>query len=523
MISGKKVWRVLIIAVCFVLVISVASCGNYSDNSALEQLENLQNMQNAQTTEGEEIKVPSDDVQKYRVVISARASDGMLAKAIELSSAITEKTGKICTVARDADTVSTGNDTMEVQLGYVERKESREALRRLNRDDYLCVRFSDAVVLGGKIESATVSAVDKFISEILPRAEGKTLINDGDGFEASASYELNAIMLCDIGFANYDIVCDIQTSKIAENFRELFAGKCGAYSDISYESREGVREIIFKLSEGTEAGFCSVLRQGEDVLVESDSVYGLSVAVCKLYGAMSSSVKDGVGYINIPSSLFYSYEATDLSVVTLSIDSNDTFALEGVLSQLSIGAADLITVGAVAKEAWIMAQTHIPDTHAYELYSLGNDEYFPVIYNTAEFEDIYVKVDKIQGALCASIGASEDKVCLISVYETKVDGRQENIDEVLDMVGNSSSGSVAICVGALGNNSEFCVTHEGVSVEYLSCVGTGDSAINVVVMVTDKIIDCDKIFCEAIENNDAFCVLATVSNVYCAEYLDLIK
>ena len=271
MISDKNVRRVLIITICIVLGVSLASCADHSDNSALDQLENLQNMQ---STEEEDTDVPSDDVRKYRVVISACASDGILAKALELSSAITDKTEKACTVVRDTDAVSTGGDTMEIQLGYVERKEAKEVLCSLNRDDYLCTRFSDAVVLGGKVENATASAVDKFVAEILPRSEGKTLMNDGDGFNVSVSYDLNAIMLCDIGLGNYDIVCDAQTSTIADDFRELFASKCGAYADVSTEPRSGVREIIFRISDSAQTGFCGVYLQDEDVLIESDRVYG---------------------------------------------------------------------------------------------------------------------------------------------------------------------------------------------------------------------------------------------------------
>ena len=292
MILDKNILRVLAIVLCLVLMIIAVSCGNYLDNDALEQ---LSNMQNAQTEGNEEL---GDTVQKYRVVISASASDIVIGKALELSSAVFSKTEKMCTVVCDNDEVSANSDTMEIQVGYVERKEAREALGYLNRDDYLCARFSDAIVLGGKTESSIVDAVDKFLAEILPRAEGKMLMNDGDGFNVRANYALSKIKLCGVGFENYDIVCDTQTSCIAMAFRELLANKCGAYPDISSKDSVGVREIIFKLSDGAQAGFCSVSYKYDDILIESDSIYGLSVAVCKLYDAIFASVTDGDGMMN---------------------------------------------------------------------------------------------------------------------------------------------------------------------------------------------------------------------------------
>ncbi len=513
MTLDKNALRALAIALCLVLAISAVSCSNDLDNAALEQ---LSNMQSAQAEENEEL---SDNVQKYRVVISSGASDEVIGKALELSSAVFDKTEKTCTVVRDTDEVSTDDGTMEIQLGYVERKEAREALGRLNRDDYLCARFSDAVVLGGKAEGATVSATDKFISEILPRAEGKTLMNEGDGFSVSANYDLSAIMLCRVDFGNYDIVCDTQTRRIAMVFRELLANKCGAYPDISSKSTEGVREIIFKLSDGAQVGFCSTSPQGEDVLIESDSVYGLSVAVCKLYDAMSASVTDGVGYIASP--LFYSYETTELSVMTAAIDSGDASALKNVLSQLDTSYVDVMTVGIVTKEMWMISESYVTSGYSFKLHPIGSDKYFPVIYNQASFEDIWLKVDETDDTVCVSVGKNENEVCLVSMHEKTADNRQANIDALLDKVGKSPSGVVATFVGAAGYNSEFSVAREGVSVEYLSCVGEGSAAQAFAAMITDKIMDCDEISGTTIEGGEAFCIIATVRNIYCSEFLNL--
>ena len=520
MTLGKNVYRAVIIAVCLAIVIGATSCGNYSDNSALEQLENMQNMQNEQA---EDAEVPSDDVQKYRVVVSAGASDKLLDKAIALSSAVSDKTGKACTVVRDTDAVSAGSDTMEIQLGYVDRKEAREALGRLNRDDYLCIQFSDTVVLGGKIESGTVSAVDKFISEIIPRAEGKMLMNDGDGFNVSTSYDLNEIFICNVGFKNYDIVCDSQAIRIAEGFRELFASKCGAYPDISADPREGVREIIFSVSEGTQIGFCSISQQEEDILIEADSIYGLSVAVCKFYDIVLSSVVDGVGCINISYPLFYSYEATDLSIVTVALDSSDERVFINLFSQLNINSVDIMTVGAVALETWALSESYIPDNYSYKLYSVGDNKYIPVIYNLATFEDIYFNVEETHDALCVRAGASEDDARFISVYEKNTDNRQANIEYLANMITTSSSSVIATFIGAAGSGPDFNVAYEGVSAEYLSLISNGDASRSVVVMVADKAVECDRISVESIVNSCGFYVFATARDIYCAEYLALIS
>lgn len=518
MTIGKNAFQVLAVALCLVLVISIISCSNRSDNDALEVLKNMQSMQ---TTEVEETEPARDNVQKYRIIISADASDALLGKAIELSSAVTQKTGKACTVVRDTDAVAENDDTMEIQIGYVDRKEAREAMGRLNKDDSLCMRFSDSIILGGKMEGTSLGAVDKFISEILPHAEGKTVMNDDDGFCETASYELSSIMLCDVGFGNYGIVCDAQTREIAKSFREIFSDKCGAYADISNEPRDGVREIVFKISNSAQSGFCSIYRQNEDVLIESDSIYGLSFAVCRLYSIMLDSVKDGKGQINISYPLVYSCEATDLSVMSAVIDGSEFSALSGVLSQLDIASTDVMTVGSVTKESWMISKAHIPANYSYKLYTLKDGKYFPIIYNNESFDDVYVDISETEQSVFVSIGVGEGEASWITVYERAADGRQATVDAMLDKVSGASCGAVATYIGASGAVAELRAAHEGCTTEYLSCVGEGDNARNVLAVVTDKIIDCNNIYAKTIGEQEAFCVFSAVSSVYCAEYLAL--
>ena len=268
-------------------------------------------------------------------------------------------------------------------------------------------------------------------------------------------------------------------------------------------------------------GVCRVSRQNEDVLIESDSLYGLSVAVCKLYEALLASVEDGVGYIDISSPWVYSHGVTELSVMSVVIDDSEMLSLGNVLSQSNMTSADVITVGIVSKETWIISRPYIPANYSYELCSIGEDKYFPIIYNTESFENIYVSLDETDDILCVSIGESENELCWISVYEKSSDNRQINIEALSNKMSTSYSGVVATFIGAMGYNSEFCVLHEGVSVEYISSVGAENTMRNVIVMVTDEIMGCDKAFCEKVEGVEAFCIFATVRNIYCSEYLAL--
>jgi len=120
MIIGKQIRRALLGILCFAFVISAVSCSNSADSDALAELEKLQN---SQTEDSEAVE---DNVSKYRVVISSGATDTVFVKALELAAAIEEKTEKTCTVVRDIDELSNDGKTGEIQLGYVDRKESKE-------------------------------------------------------------------------------------------------------------------------------------------------------------------------------------------------------------------------------------------------------------------------------------------------------------------------------------------------------------------------------------------------------------
>ena len=230
------------------------------------------------------------------------------------------------------------------------------------------------------------------------------------------------------------------------------------------------------------------------------------------------NAKNYVSVLNTIDDLAKDQEA--LSVVT---DGRDVSMLGKVLSQVDISSADVITVGVVTKEVWMISQPYIPADYSYELCLVGNDKYFPVIYNVACFENIYVNIEETDNVLYASVGKSEDEVCVISAYEKVADNRQENIDALLGKVSNSSSGAISTFIGVKGHNSEFQVTYEGVSVEYHTCIGVSGYARNVVAAVTDQVMDCYNKSCEAFDGAGALCLAVSARNIYCAEYLNLIS
>ena len=515
MIIGKQIRRALLGILCFAFVISAVSCSNSADSDALAELEKLQNSQT------EDTEAVGDNVSKYRVVISAGATDTIFVKALELAAAIEEKTEKTCTVVRDIDELSNDGKTGEIQLGYVDRKESKEILRLHKRDDYLCIKFSDVIVLGGKSENATVTATDKFISETLVGAEGKRIMNDGDGFEVGASYTLSSIRLCGTDFSNYGIVITNQTQEIASAFRELLANKCGAYPDISFDTVVGVREIVFELSNGTQESFCGISYDGEDIIVSSDSVYGLSMAVYKLYDTINSSVVNGVGSVDISSPLVYSYEAEDMSVVSAAMNGNESFAFKNALASLCTETVDIITLGAVSQEAWMIAESSIPEEYSYEVCQLEGNMKFPVIYKKTSFDGLTVQITEDNNAIFASIGENGDCPCLLVAFEKIVDNRQTNVDKILKQVCESQYGAVGIFVSAVGNKKDFSAVYDGVSVEYLTSLGVGSASQSIVVAVTDGIIACKESECKNIQDGSAFYILTSVQNVYCEEFLTL--
>ena len=111
------------------------------------------------------------------VIVPSTASDALIARARTLCTELAARTGIPASFFFDNEALPKQDDVRLILLGNTAHALSDKHLGDLRRDDYLCALDEDALILGGKSDSATLAAIDRFSAELLPYADAEILIN----------------------------------------------------------------------------------------------------------------------------------------------------------------------------------------------------------------------------------------------------------------------------------------------------------------------------------------------------------
>lgn len=170
------------------------------------------------------------------LVIPASAGSELTARARKFAQDLTAQTGIPASLYFDNEEFLVREQTRLLLIGNVQNELAQAHLHNLRRDDYLCVMEGDTLILGGKGDSATIAAIDRFTEALLPYADTEILINNDQHFTVLAEYPLSAVTLNGFSIEDYRIVYPKDESlgemAIASLLREKIADRCGFYLDI---------------------------------------------------------------------------------------------------------------------------------------------------------------------------------------------------------------------------------------------------------------------------------------------------
>lgn len=259
---------------------------------------------------------------EYRIIISATASAELTSAAEELRDRLHEKTSATVSVCPYSDELIYKMTVWDIYVGNTGCDYSAEALRDMRSDDYTCRSYDYYSIIGGRNDSATESAIDRYISELLPLATYCDFIPEGGGFDYFGSYAVENITLLEARLSQFEIICDKDVSaevNTAYAFRSDLSTRAGYYLDISYGDTNG-KSISFKLDKNCNAGEAYVSASDGGIYVRAASAYGLKVASERLLNIICPEGSTGSFSPSIPEELFvaYSEPILDLSFLCLS-------------------------------------------------------------------------------------------------------------------------------------------------------------------------------------------------------------
>jgi len=256
-----------------VVIFAISSCGD--DEASDDALSVL-----LEITDETEIYA---EAEHYVVILPATSGGALVDKAYELASEIEDKTGTDTVVQYDNDKSLKLKNSIEIILGNTDKTQSKAALGGLRSRDYVCKRISGDIVIGGLNDTATLTALDKFMSEILPYSSAEQLMSSGSEFSFVGEYALSDVKLSGYPVGDFKITYNSKQNELGD-----LASSIADFmrDDIGYEltvfgttaRKDGVKEIFLEISDSGETEEAYVINGTEDVILRSRDVYGLTVA-----------------------------------------------------------------------------------------------------------------------------------------------------------------------------------------------------------------------------------------------------
>ena len=167
------------------------------------------------------------------LVIPANASSALIESADKLSKSIAESLDIHTKVYYDHEMLPSTENARFIFIGDTSYDISKLNTARLKINDYLCATVGKNIFLGGKSSTATITAIERFISDILPSLDLNEGIEKDKQFEYFGEYLYKNPTLNGYPLNDYTVVYPFNYSmqekdialKLAEKLTTLF-GVC---------------------------------------------------------------------------------------------------------------------------------------------------------------------------------------------------------------------------------------------------------------------------------------------------------
>ena len=284
---------IVCVLMIFCTVFSFNSCGEKKKSNIDEIFSEL-----VKNTEETTEKTEETSFSEHIYVIIPNDCSGELSlKARALADGMAEKTGLLTSVKYDNELTSIPKDSCEVLIGDTNRLVSKNAMDVLKNDEYLYRWDDGAIVICGRSDEATVAAIDKFISDILPTATKDALMSKDAHFEFKVEYEVKGVTFN--GYDLYDYVLVYEESNkcgekdIALAIRDAINSKSGYLLDVisSKEVNSKTGKVISVCGNSKENALIS-LENGISLVGKNS--YLLSLAAAKFITDFNGAIKDNV-------------------------------------------------------------------------------------------------------------------------------------------------------------------------------------------------------------------------------------
>lgn len=337
-------------------------------------------------------EIESDIAEHIYVIIPNGCSGVLSLKARELSDAIASRTGITVSLKYDSELRTAPSGALEILLGNTDRLASKNAIDVLKKGDYLCRWDNGAVVICGRSDEATVSCIEKFMSDVLPGMTNSYIMSKDACIENIAEYAVSRIYLQGYDLYDYTILFqkgNADEKRIALALRDLISERSGYFLDVESDPQNAVRRIMIS----SDAEDNSISADEKGIVICGKDLYSLSLLAARF----ANDIKSGSGDIlNLNYDNKVSVPDTDASVhavfYTVQKRDGDFTPINELLLALKSMEFDICVVGNSEQTINDMLKNTLGDCCEIRTLTVESRE-ITLIYNTFAIRNVEAAVD----------------------------------------------------------------------------------------------------------------------------------
>jgi hypothetical protein len=425
----KRICLTLIFALLLLcLLSSCSSCKK--DDGGLDKFEQLIVSTDSPENEGEAF------ADAAYVVVSHSAGFELVSRAVALADALTAKTGIATFLKYDSEPTVSG--TFEILLGYTTRLVAKENLTGLRDGDYICRYDRGYIVLGGRTESATLAALDKFEAEILPGASYAAIMSKDAHFEVMGEYPIDELTINGYPIHEYTIVYDDAAVEIADAMARYVKVNSGFTLSCvqlkNYDEKDG-KSIRLVIDDKNSETVMTVADDGS-VTISAPDCFGLSFAATSLAEELFANVSGKVSNAIFDSREVFDCGAHELDIAFGFADNTGNLNINLLLNlseAIRLTDSELIcfypTKSSIAKDIVL----NCPSTRTALKVDVGNGKTLPILYTTDRFSS--VTTEQRDGTVWIKAASKDGKEWCVRIDDCSDDPIKYHSDEILLLSG----------------------------------------------------------------------------------------
>lgn len=330
----------------------------------------------------------------YDVIVPSDASADIYEKARTLAARLFQKTGALSDVYYEYEMPESSACRTRIYVGELGLQMCRRFYKDFRINDYGYCYSEGAVLIGGVTDSATCEAIDKFISDILPKASLDSIMSEQDNFVYKAVYLSGERSLNGFALSEYTLVYP-SGNAVALGFAELISEKiettlgyslavcseneCDPMARsicIGKTARAGTDDALYSEIEA------KILPYATGVSIVSESAFGMELAAERLLDMLCCDSES----ILIEDEVTVLFDKGNTRLICLSFDEpllNLTKILN-ICSDIRNLAADVIRLDGLSDAYFDYIKRNLANTHFAHTVRGGEGKSIHYLYPRSE-------------------------------------------------------------------------------------------------------------------------------------------